>query len=96
MKITNNFRKMKAIEEFTWRYDLEGDQIPFTREIECEEVFDTDHIINIKVDDDIFQIDDMLEELDLDTRDMYSDDSILIYFINKETEHIKPSRFNWI
>jgi len=81
---------MKHITEFTFQYDFEGNAIPFTREIEILESLPDDptetHLVELFVEDDIFQEIGMTEELGEMVRDEYPTALDLeIYAINKNT-----------
>ena len=81
---------MNHITEFTFTYDFEGEPIPFTREIEIIESLPDDptetHLVELFVEDDIFNELGMTEELGEMVREEYPRALDLeIYAINKNT-----------
>ena len=83
---------MKHITEFTFQYDFNGDPIPFTREIEILESLPDDptetHLVEIFVEDDIFQELGMTEEIGDMVKEEYPRALDLeIFIINKESNY---------
>lgn len=81
---------MKHIIEFTFQYDFDGAPIPFSREIEIIECLPDDptetHLVELFVDDDIFNELGMTEELAEMVKDQHPRALDLeIYAINKNT-----------